>query len=292
MKLKKIIRRLLRIDNNLSFSDYISKKKSKIKRIFFRKKYSKAELKNAFEKLGIRKGDSLMVHCSYSEMFNFLGTPSDVIDILINLIGIEGTLIMPCYSVSPLYFDIKNSKSNAGLLSETFRNYPGVKRSLCSNFSVCGIGKRIDYYIGEHFKSDYGLDEYSPYYKFVNEANTKVIMIGLNKKPAKHTVFHCSSYSIRNQLEFLSNLYENKYISEIVDENGNHFLKEMRTRNNNIRNCKFNMKKIFNKIPNEYKSFVKLSNLNLVAYDSLCAFNIGREEGLKGRTIYSYLKRK
>ena len=63
-------------------------------------------------------------------------------------IGSEGTLVMPTFTYSSFkenkFFDKNNSKSEVGLITETFRNLENVVRSSNPVFSVAATGKLAD----------------------------------------------------------------------------------------------------------------------------------------------------
>lgn len=115
---------------------------------------------------------------------------------------------MPCCSESIEYIDIFNSKSEAGVLSEVFRNNVNTKRSLSSHFSISGRGKLSNYFLNDHIYSYYTFDEYSPYSKFVKTPNSKILFLGLGKTPTKITAFHCGAYDVRQNVPFYQNVYE------------------------------------------------------------------------------------
>ncbi|CAF4296586.1 unnamed protein product, partial [Rotaria sp. Silwood2] len=52
-------------------------------------------LKEDFKKLGISPGMNLLVHCSLSKIGWICGGPVTLIQVLLDLLGPEGTLIMP-----------------------------------------------------------------------------------------------------------------------------------------------------------------------------------------------------
>ena len=121
MNPKGIIRKMFGARNNESFRDALDRHKTKIKKKIYRQKFSVEDLKQKIEDCGISDGDTVMVHSSWRNFFNFDGTPEDVISVLEDIVGKNGTIIMPCFGADRNQFDIKNSPSAAGVLSETFR---------------------------------------------------------------------------------------------------------------------------------------------------------------------------
>ncbi|EAK0437082.1 aminoglycoside N(3)-acetyltransferase [Campylobacter lari] len=118
------------------------------------KKYSNADLIEAFKKLGIKKGDILCVH---TELFNF-GTPllprneflQTILDCFFEVIGKEGTLIMPTFTYSFCkneVYDKLNSPTKMGALNEYFRKQTGVKRTNDPIFSFAIKGAKEELFL-------------------------------------------------------------------------------------------------------------------------------------------------
>ena len=70
---------------------------------------------------------------------------------------------MPAYGEDNSSFDLNKTKSVAGVLSESLRNYPGTMRSCFPKFSMCGYGKHAEEILSKHKNSLYQFDENSPY---------------------------------------------------------------------------------------------------------------------------------
>ncbi|CAF4481400.1 unnamed protein product, partial [Didymodactylos carnosus] len=134
-------------------------------------------LKSDFQQLGISSGMTLLVHCSLSKIGWISGGPVTVIQVLLDLLGPDGTLIMPSHtannsdpkywknpSVPSAWFDIILQSTpgyqsnitptfNMGTLAETFRHWPGVLRSQHPQFSMIAIGKKAKFIIDKHYDS-------------------------------------------------------------------------------------------------------------------------------------------
>jgi len=110
----------------------------------------RGDLIDSFKEVGLNKGDIVMVH---SRIFT-LGKLADItekeellnifIDILLVIIGNDGTLIFPTFTTSFCktgLFDMKNSRSEAGVMSEIARNRPDSARTINPIHSVAIIGR-------------------------------------------------------------------------------------------------------------------------------------------------------
>src|SRR4051812_1365928 len=99
----------------------------------------------------------IMVHCSINDLEPmYTGTARDLLEALIELAGPERTLAMPAfffagatgdvaghYRDTPV-FDARRQISEMGIVSEAFRRYKGVRRSLHPTHSVCALGPLAD----------------------------------------------------------------------------------------------------------------------------------------------------
>src|SRR5215469_11743566 len=74
---------------------YVRLRRLALERRLFRKPITTQDLGSAFEKLGVKRGSVIWVQSSWNEFYNFDGKPSSVINILLEMIGPEGTLVMP-----------------------------------------------------------------------------------------------------------------------------------------------------------------------------------------------------
>ncbi|CAM4136113.1 AAC(3) family N-acetyltransferase [Campylobacter armoricus] len=145
------------------------------------KKYSNFDLIKAFENLGIKKGDILCVH---TELFNF-GIPllprneflQTIIDCFFEVIGKEGTLIMPTFTYSFCkneVYDKLNSPTKMGALNEYFRKRGGVKRTNDPIFSFAIKGAKQDLFLKDT-KSCFGEN---CVYEILTQENGKLINFG------------------------------------------------------------------------------------------------------------------
>ena len=108
---------------------------------------------DAIKKAGVKEGDKIFVHCDIAVFGKLAGSDrnfllNSLIEALKESVG-KGTLIFPTFTYSYCWnqvFDVQNSKSTVGVLSEHFRNMPGVIRTLHPVFSVAIWGKDKEKY--------------------------------------------------------------------------------------------------------------------------------------------------
>lgn len=263
-KIKLYLRTILGIRSNESISEGIRRRKIKFEKKIYRKKITKVDLKKILIELGIKKGDNLIVHSSWRQFYNFLGQPEDIIEILKDIIE-EGTLLMPSYGKDRTFFDVDKTQSAAGVISEVFRKSEGVLRSKCTHFSMAVFGKEAEYLIKDHFESEYGFDQNSPYFKFINLKESKILFLGLGREPTKISLFHCAGYFLKEQKYYFKKLLSEEYYSKLIVD-GIEYKKKMLIRKKGHANNNKNFKKIFRSISN--KNYKKISNLELVVFDA------------------------
>jgi aminoglycoside 3-N-acetyltransferase len=107
-------------------------------------------LVEAFRACGIGRGDVLMLHADAIVLAQLPAISSEdrfatLFRALDEVLGTEGTLILPTFSYSATKgetFDLLRSPSAVGMLTEYFRNLPGVLRSCDPIFSVAARGCR------------------------------------------------------------------------------------------------------------------------------------------------------
>lgn len=177
---------------------------------------TRADIKKAVEELGIGKGDIVLVHSSMKSLGYVEGGPTAVIEGFLDAIGGEGTLVMPTLSQK----DFANSyrdwhmdrPSDVGLLTETFRKYPGALRSDQATHSVAAYGALARELTEGHTAygprfgafGDYAFSHSSPWQKMYDR-HAKVVFIGVNMR--YNTFKHMAEYEfIEEKLQQIEGL--------------------------------------------------------------------------------------
>ncbi len=146
------------------------------------------QIKADLQALGICKGTDLLIHASYKALGAVDGGIETLIEAILSCLGDSGTLLMPALSYDSVHkmdvptFDIQNTPSCVGAVTEYFRNYPGVKRSMHPTHSVCAIGCRQDEYLAKHVLDNEPVGENSPF-ALLPHFNGKILMLGCGTKP-------------------------------------------------------------------------------------------------------------
>jgi len=248
---------------------FCKKKKKSIFSRIYQKKFTCDDLIEKMKLMGMDKGSVVFIHSSMTEFYNFTGTADELIAKILKVIGEDGTLMMPAYSkfkgvvrkedqIDGVDFDVLKTPSGAGYLSEVFRKYPGVKRSINRQHSVCAYGRLAEYFVCEHHLSETPWDEKSPYYK-MSLTNTMVFALGLPYFLT--TTIHCTESLLWRKYKYFSLFFQGKLIYSYRDENGTIGTHEMLYCTTPRRRSK---KKIIKKYfdPSEFHH-CKLSNLRI-----------------------------
>lgn len=116
--------------------------------------YSKSDLRNAVENMGINPKGTLLIHSSMKSIGPVEGGADTVLDVWSEYMR-EGLLIFPTHTwqqlrSDPDVFDSRTLPSCVGILPEIFRHRPGVVRSLHPTHSVAALGREAtEYTFGE-----------------------------------------------------------------------------------------------------------------------------------------------
>ena len=118
-----------------------------------------SDVNQAFRKLGLRSGMQLIVHSAFSAIGQVEGGAEGFCRQLLQTIGPKGTVLMPAFTFN-LYsgkdvgqpFDIRNSPSCCGILTEVFRKMPDVFRSCDPCHSYCVWGNHAADFVRDHHK--------------------------------------------------------------------------------------------------------------------------------------------
>ncbi len=141
---------------------------------------SEKDLIDDLRALGIGEGDILNVHSSMKKIGgrDVEGGPEAVIRALLATLGAEGTLVMPVFTELTEFVDLNVAPSRLGLITETFRTWPGVLRSNDPTHSVGAIGKHAETIISGH-EDLAPLDVDSPLHR-VAKMGGKILHLGCN----------------------------------------------------------------------------------------------------------------
>lgn len=208
-KFKKFIRKCVGIPTNedLSINNMLHHWRLKYGPMIYKRKYSANDVVTAMCKAGMKEGSVVFIQSSWSEFYNCTSSEEELIAEILKAIGPEGTLAMACMPLmrKGKVFNVKKTVTSAGLLAETFRKYPGVKRSIHERHSVCAIGPQADYLLSEHHLGETAWDKKSPYYK-LSTIGALIFGLGLGKYWVG-TIIHCVDSLLKDEIPYYHDLF-------------------------------------------------------------------------------------
>lgn len=226
-----------------------------------RKLIVKQDVIDFLKEIGVRKGQSIMVHTSLSSLGFVCGGPQIIIEALLECVGEEGTIMMPTQSWKnldptagvhweepeewwqtirdewPAYNKDITPTNTMGAVAEMFRKWPGALRSDHPARSVAAYGKNAKYFTENHDLSNI-FGEGSPIAKLY-EVDGYVLLLGVGydkntsihladaraEYASKHTSFESSAMMVNGKREWVT--YETLFVDgEDFEEIGAAFEKE------------------------------------------------------------------
>ncbi len=156
---------------------------------------NREEIVHGLRGLGLASGDVVLMHSSLSSLGQVDGGAQTVIEALLEVLGPEGTLLMPSFQGGGEHdllrrgcvFDLRTSPSELGLITETFRLLPNVIRSISPTHCTAGCGKRAAEILDGHQYCNVSVGHGSPYEKLVR-AEGKILLLGVTH--ASNTTLH------------------------------------------------------------------------------------------------------
>ncbi len=173
------------------------------------------DLTGEFRALGVEQGDTLLVHSSYKSFGGVEGGPQTVIDALLDVLGEEGTLIMPTFNFDFCKgkpWDVRSTPSHMGILTELVRQDPRSKRVFHPIYSFAILGKHADFLTRERYKSSYGANSV---FAKLRQLDGKIMVIGLRYNDSM-TFFHHVE-----EMEGVDYRYMKEFTGLVTDEDGN-----------------------------------------------------------------------
>ena len=177
---------------------------------------TKASLEADFRRLGVRCGDTLMVHASLRSLGWVVGGEAAVVQALLEVLGDSGTLVVPTQTAFnrdpsrwndprvpesqwpiirdhlPAYDPAVTPSRGMGRIAEQVRTWPGARRSAHPQTSFAAIGANAAYVVDDH-RLDSPLGEHSPLAR-LEDLDARVLLLGVDMH--RCTCFHRAEYRL------------------------------------------------------------------------------------------------
>ncbi len=164
-------------------------------KVHYKVKLKKEDIKKGLRKLGIKKGDKLMVHSSLLSLGYVEGGATMVCKALMETISEKGILMMPTFNHGapfqkggPGYYSPRETPTINGIVPDTFWRMKGVYRSLNPTHPFAAWGEKAKGYVKNHHKVT-TMGEGSPLH-LLEKNNGKILLLGVDYHPNTfhHTV--------------------------------------------------------------------------------------------------------
>jgi aminoglycoside 3-N-acetyltransferase len=159
---------------------------------------SAEEIRTPLRQLPLPDGTVVFIHSSMSKLGYIEGGATTVVNALRNVIVEEhdGTIAVPTFSMSGgmadtlragEIFDLRNTPSGTGQITELIRRQPDARRSLHPTHSVAAIGPRAAWLVDSHHLDQRSFGAASPFARLI-DADGFILGLGVDLGPV--TFYH------------------------------------------------------------------------------------------------------
>ena len=176
--------------------------------------YDGEKLKKKLLSMGIKETDTLFMHSNFKQDSGFKGTPNDIVNAMVDLLGTKGNLLMVSipfrgraydYLMRNKTFRVNKTLSMMGLITEAFRRREGVLRSFHPTHPVLVYGKDSEWLAKGHEKCVFPCGIGTPFDKF-RQLNGKLLFFDV--RFTSITFFHYIEDILKDKLPF--DVYDEK----------------------------------------------------------------------------------
>ena len=165
---------------------------------------TREDIRKAAEALGLKQGDTVLIHSSFKSLGFVEGGAEAVIGGFRDAIGERGNLVFPTLCQRDFEHAYENwhldAPSDVGYLTNYFRKLPGAKRSDQATHSVAAQGPDAEYLTCTHGQTGkrYGVYGDTPFstdspWEKMYHMDAKVVFLGvnINKCTLRHYAEYC-----------------------------------------------------------------------------------------------------
>jgi aminoglycoside 3-N-acetyltransferase len=277
---KRIVRRLTGKED---IRAYVRLRRLEFKKRLHRKEITLGELRQTFGEMGVAEGRTIWFQSSWNEFYNYKGTPSSIINLLLEMIGPDGTLVMlatPLSVVPGEVLHIDRAPVSTGMICEVFRRYKGVRRSIHQSASVIALGPQAEYLTRDHHNTLVSWDSKSPFWR-LTEVDALCLSAGNWRFLASLAPLHAVEAALRMEIAYFHELFTGSvtYVWENREgQKGEHTYM--------TRKGAFDAEKFGRLYPAHMSKQKRLSNLEIWSISARDAINTGIALGRQGKTMY------
>jgi aminoglycoside N3'-acetyltransferase len=260
---------------------FARKQKLWLSKRIYRQPVAIADLRQQLTDLGVTRGRTLWVHSSWNEFYNVLLRPSEMIELLRDLLGQAGTLSMPAFPIDQnpdKVFLVDRAPVYTGLLCEVFRRTPDIRRSIHLSSSVCAVGANADYLVRDHHHTLMPWGKDSPFCRLA-ELDARILGIGAGFNFFTH--LHTAECLLYDEVPFFRSVFDGTIKYRWQRANGETGEHEYMRRTGDIRPQR--LRRYFGP---DICVDAKLSNLRILAADAKPFIERAVALGRKGITMY------
>jgi aminoglycoside 3-N-acetyltransferase len=197
-----------------------------------------SDLKEQLLQLGLREGMDVLVHSSLRRIGKVDGGADAVLDVLLEILGPDGTLILPTHTWATVtrhqpVFHVLHSPSCVGILTEVFRKRPGVIRSLHPTHSVGAIGARARWYTADQLQARSPCPPESAYGRICRAENGAILLLGVTLM--NNTTLH----SLEEEAGLEGLYYQQESTYHVIDAEGAEHVMHVRPHRDDFREYKY-----------------------------------------------------
>jgi aminoglycoside 3-N-acetyltransferase len=135
---------------------------------------NKTEIKKSLKELGLKNGDTVIIHSSLASIGHVEGGADTVIDAFLETVGQEGTIVAPVFG-------------NLGILTQTLKNRDEAVVSDSPKGTVAAIGADAEFICRDHWKADTAHGHNTPYLKIAGQGGY-ICLLGVDQD--RNTTLH------------------------------------------------------------------------------------------------------
>lgn len=252
-----------------------------MERRVYRRKIGHEEFREALLSLGEWKDRPVWVQPSWNDLYNLEMRPTEIIEMMLDMVGQRGTLMMPAF---PLRNDpavelaIDSAPVSTGLVAELFRRLPGVQRSVHLYSSAAAYGPDAEYLTASHHTSEYAWSAQSPYGRL---HELRGLMVGLGVVPLGLTPLHNVECVLHHEVPAFEKVFDGEVTYRWRRRNG-----ETGVHTTLVRTGRIQPGRLRRRLPSGLHRQLRLSNLSMQSAPAYEAIEALKALALRNETIY------